>query len=264
MKNNFLFVAGPCAMESGVVQETAAELKCISEKLDIDFVFKVSFDKANRSSADSYRGLGFDKGMEILQEIKTKYNIRILTDVHETWQVEPVATIADIIQIPALLCRQTDLLEAADTTGKIINIKKGQFYAYHDIQYFFAKCKNAYKDNRLYVTERGTFFGYNDLVVDMRGLPVMRKQVPVLFDATHSVQRPSSEHGISGGDRSLIPYLARGAVMVGVDGLYMEVHPCPEKALSDGAVQFPLSKVENFWREILEVRALQVKLDSRP
>lgn len=255
----FVLIAGPCIIEDGPATLRAAEgIKAITESLDIGFIFKCSYDKANRTSVDSYRGPGLAEGLEILQTVKETLSVPILTDVHCTSDVERVAEVADIIQIPALLSRQTDLLIAAASTGKPVNIKKGQFMAPHDMEKAAQKIIGQ-GNEKVILTERGTTFGYNNLVVDFRSLPIMRSLgYPVFFDATHSVQLPAALSSASGGDREMIPYLARAAVAVGVDGLFMEVHPNPDKALCDGPNSLALDALEPLLKELQELDRLSI------
>lgn len=229
-------LAGPCAIESQeILDETAQGLKEITKELDINFVFKSSFDKANRSSLTSFRGPGMEKGLQMLQQVKEKYDLPIVTDIHEPAQAKEVAKVADIIQIPAFLCRQTDLLVSAGKTDKIINIKKGQFLAPEQMKSLIKKVEDAGNKN-IMVTDRGTTFGYNNLVVDFRGIPIMKEfGYPVVFDATHSVQLPGANGTSSGGDRRFVPTLAKSAMASGADVLFFEIHPEPDKALCDGA-----------------------------
>ncbi|MBO6257008.1 3-deoxy-8-phosphooctulonate synthase [bacterium] len=229
-------LAGPCAIESQkILNETAQGLKEITKELDINFVFKSSFDKANRSSLTSYRGPGMEKGLKMLQEVKEKYDLPIVTDIHEPSQAKKVSEVADIIQIPAFLCRQTDLLVAAGKTNKIINIKKGQFLAPEQMKSLIKKVEDSGNKN-IMITDRGTTFGYNNLVVDFRGIPIMKEfGYPVVFDATHSVQLPGANGTSSGGDRRFVPTLAKSAMAAGADVLFFEIHPEPDKALCDGA-----------------------------
>lgn len=235
------FMAGPCVIEGhDKVMEEAKALKKISEEKGFSLVFKASFDKANRTSVKNFRGPGLEKGLEILAEVKKETGLPIVTDVHESWQVEKVAAVADVIQIPAFLCRQTDLLVEAGRSGRVINIKKGQFVAPETMAQAVAKVASTGNEN-IMLTERGATFGYGNLVVDMRSLSIMRRMgVPVIFDATHSVQLPSGQGSCSGGDRKFVPLLARAAVAAGVDGVFMEVHPDPEVALCDGPNSWPL------------------------
>ncbi|MBQ7388415.1 MAG: 3-deoxy-8-phosphooctulonate synthase [Paludibacteraceae bacterium] len=253
----FVLFAGPCVVESEkITLETAEVLKRICERLEIPLVFKSSFDKANRSSAFSPRGMGIERGLKVLQRIKSEFDLPIVTDVHEVWQCAEVADVADVLQIPAFLCRQTDLLMAAACTGRVVNVKKGQFLAPWEMKNVLEKMHEAGNDNVL-LCERGTTFGYNNLVVDMAGVAEMRSLgAPVVFDATHSVQKPCAQGTCSGGNRAAVPCLVRAAMAVGVDGLFAEVHPCPEKALSDTATQLPLSAVEELLTQAIEIDRL--------
>lgn len=242
-------LAGPCAIESqDILNKTAEKLKEITEKLDINFIFKSSFDKANRSSITSFRGPGMEKGLVMLEKVKKEFDLPIVTDIHTPDQAAPVAEVADILQIPAFLCRQTDLLVAAAKTGKVVNIKKGQFLAPEQMGPLIKKVEDSGNSNIL-VTDRGTTFGYNNLVVDFRGIPVMQEfGYPVVFDATHSVQLPGANGCSSGGDRRFVPYLAKAAMAVGADSLFFEIHPEPDKALCDGANMVPLDKAEALFK----------------
>ena len=250
----FTVIAGPCAIENkDICFQVAEVLKDIQEKnSDIRIVFKSSFDKANRSSVYSFRGVGLDEGLKILQEVKENFNLPILTDIHETYQAKPVGEVVDIIQIPAFLCRQTDLLLEAAKTGKEINVKKGQFLAPWDTKNIVEKLKYG-GAKKYYLTERGTTFGYNNLVVDYRGIPIMREFAPVIFDATHSVQLPGGAGNQSSGNREFAYPLAKAAISVGVDGLFFEVHPNPEKALSDKDTQIKLSDFPNMLDNLLKL-----------
>jgi 2-dehydro-3-deoxyphosphooctonate aldolase (KDO 8-P synthase) len=242
--------AGPCAAESfDICYETGAKVKELCKQLDIDYVFKSSFDKANRTSSGSYRGPSREQGLEILSRVKKELNVPIVTDVHESYQCEEVATVVDVLQIPAFLCRQTDLLKAAARTGKAVKIKKGQFMAPEDMKYAVDKVRGEGNTN-VFLTERGASFGYHTLVVDMRSLPIMRQYSPVIFDVTHSIQQPGGKGGSSGGQREFAPHLARAAAAVGVDGFFIETHPNPEKALSDGPNMVPLHEMEDFLKMI--------------
>jgi 2-dehydro-3-deoxyphosphooctonate aldolase (KDO 8-P synthase) len=253
----FLFIAGPCVLESeALAREVAAALKEIAGRLSISFVFKSSFDKANRTSLDSYRGPGMDEGLEILADIRRDYNVPVISDIHETRQVERASAVLDVLQIPAFLCRQTDLLVAAAKSKKAINLKKGQFVSPWDMANAVNKIRASGNKN-LMLCERGFALGYNNLVVDMRALPVMRSLgCPVIFDATHSVQLPGGSGGSSGGQREFIPPLARAAVAAGLDGIFMEVHPRPEKALCDGPNSMPLELVEPLLQKLLKIHAV--------
>ncbi len=250
-------LAGPCVIESqGIIDDVAKTLKEITTKLGINYVFKASFDKANRSSIESFRGPGIDKGLSMLQSVKDKYNVPVVTDIHTPEQAEIVAEVADILQIPAFLCRQTDLLVAAAKTGKIVNIKKGQFLSPEQMGSLVKKVESVGNHNIL-LTDRGTSFGYNNLVVDFRSVPIMHKfGYPVVFDATHSVQLPGANGNCSGGDRTFVPPLAKAAMGAGADVLFFEVHPDPDKALSDGPNMVPLSQAEELFkvcRDIFEL-----------
>jgi len=237
--------AGPCAAESyDICMEVGSAVKAICSELDINYVFKASFDKANRTSVDSYRGPGLDDGLKLLQKVKDNLGVPIVTDIHESHQVDAVAEVADVLQIPAFLCRQTDLIVAAAKTGKLVNIKRGQYMAPADMQYSVNKVLGS-GNNNVALTERGSSFGYHNLVVDMRALPIMRQYSPVIFDCTHSVQQPGGQGGSSGGQREFVPYLARAAAAVGVDGFFVETHPNPDQALSDGPNMVKLSDMKN-------------------
>ena len=248
----FLF-GGPCVIESeDLVMEIAKKMKEITKKLGIQYVFKASFDKANRSSIHSYRGPGLEKGLEILSRVKEKYGLPVVSDIHEPWQCKEAATVLDVLQIPAFLCRQTDLLIAAGETGKAINIKKGQFLAPWDMKNVVKKFEEIGNPN-IMLCERGSSFGYNTLSVDMRGLLEMRKfGYPVVFDATHSVQAPGGQGETSGGNSSFVYPLARAAVAVGVDGIFAEIHPEPSKALSDGPNMLRLDEIEEVLTKLIE------------
>lgn len=237
-----VLIAGPCVIESeDLCMEVASKAIEITNRLGIPYVFKASFDKANRTSVESFRGPGIDKGLEVLSAVKARFKIPVLTDIHEPWQAKPVGEVVDILQIPAFLCRQTDLIVAAAQTGKCVNIKKGQFLAAWDMKNSVGKAKSA-GNNNISLTERGNSFGYNMLVVDMCGLPAMRALgCPVVFDATHAVQRPGGLGNASGGAREYVPHLVRAAVAVGVDALFMEIHPDPQNALCDAASMLSLA-----------------------
>jgi len=250
-----LLIAGPCVLESAeIVKDIALEMKAIAARLGVSYVFKASFDKANRTSPASFRGPGPEKGLRILGRLREEMGVPVLSDIHEPAQAEQAAAVLDILQIPAFLCRQTDLLAAAARTGKVVNIKKGQFVSPWDMVHAVDKVRGV-GNERILLTERGTSFGYNNLVVDMRSLPVMRSLgFPVIFDATHSVQLPGAAGSCSGGQREFIPALARAAMAAGIDGLFFEVHPDPDKALCDGANSLPLAEVEPLLRQLLAVR----------
>ncbi len=244
--DKMVLFAGPCAAESyDICMETGSHVKEICRTLGIDYVFKASFDKANRTSGSSYRGPSLDQGLEILNRVRRDLNVPVVTDVHESVQCAEVATVADVLQIPAFLCRQTDLLKAAARTGKPVKIKKGQFMAPEDMKYAVDKVRGEGNEN-VFLTERGSSFGYHNLVVDIRSLPVMRQFTPVVFDVTHSVQQPGGMGGSSGGQRQFAPFLARAAAAAGVDGFFIETHPRPERALSDGPNMIPLQTMEDF------------------
>ncbi|MCR5834240.1 MAG: 3-deoxy-8-phosphooctulonate synthase [Selenomonadaceae bacterium] len=249
-----VLLAGPCVLEgyerSLMIGRRAKE---IAERLGIPYIFKASFDKANRSSIESYRGPGLEEGLKILADIKRELNVPIVTDIHESYQAARVAEVADILQIPAFLCRQTDLLVAAAKTGKVVNVKKAQFLSAKDMTNVVGKLR-ASGTEKILLTERGTSFGYNNLVVDMRGLPIMRGfNCPVIFDGTHSVQLPGGAGTKSGGQREFVEYLVRGACAVGIDGLFLEVHDKPEEGLSDGANMIPLDKLEKLLADALAI-----------
>ena len=250
----FVLIAGPCAIESEeMTLQVASTLKDICLELGIHLIFKSSFDKANRSSVNSPRGVGMERGLAILQRVKTELNLPIVTDVHESWQCAPVAQVADMLQIPAFLSRQTDLLVAAAKTGKIVNVKKGQFMAPWDMKNVVTKLQEAGNENIL-LCERGTSFGYNNLVVDMTGLVEMRQYgYPIVFDATHAVQKPGGQGTSTGGNRDMVPYLMRAALAVGVDAIFAEVHPDPDNAFSDGPNQIHLSKIKTILSQAIAI-----------
>lgn len=250
----FQLIAGPCVIENEkLVMDVAEKIKEITDTLKIDFYFKASFDKANRTSIDSFRGIGMERGLEVLQKVKDCYNIKICTDVHEPYQAEPAAKVADIIQIPAFLCRQTDLLVAVAKTGRLINVKKAQFLAPWDMKNVIKKIEDSGNTN-IMLCERGTSFGYNNLVVDMTGLVEMKKfGYPVVFDATHSVQKPGGQGDSTGGNREYVEYLAKAALAVGADALFMEVHPDPDHALSDGPNMVRLDELEAMLKRLMKV-----------
>jgi 2-dehydro-3-deoxyphosphooctonate aldolase (KDO 8-P synthase) len=250
-----LLIAGPCALESEeLARRVAGEMQEICGRLGISYVFKASFDKANRTSLDSYRGPGLDEGLSILSKIREELQVPVISDVHDVSQVAPAAEVLDILQIPAFLCRQTDLLVAAAQTGKPINLKKGQFVSPWDMENGVNKLRGA-GGTKIMLVERGASFGYNNLVVDMRALPVMRGfDCPVIFDATHSVQLPGGAGGSSGGQREFIAPLSRAAMAAGIDGLFMEVHPDPDKALCDGPNSMPLDAIEQLLIQLLRIQ----------
>lgn len=240
-----IFIAGPCVIESQELLDTVAEtLVRINKKLGTDIFFKSSFDKANRTSIRSFRGPGLDKGLQMLADVKSKYGLKLLTDIHESYQADPVGEVVDVIQIPAFLCRQTDLLVSAAKTGRIINIKKAQFLSGRDMQYPVEKAKDA-GARKIWLTERGNSFGYNNLVVDFRNIPDMQEIVPtVIMDCTHSVQRPGAGNGITSGDRRFVPAMALAAKAFGANGYFFEVHPDPDRGLSDGPNMLELKQLE--------------------
>ena len=254
---NLAFIAGPCVIESAEgATELAEKLVKLAKSMKVPLVFKASFDKANRSSIDAYRGPGIVEGLAILKSIKERFNVPILTDVHEPWQCEKVAEVADILQIPAFLCRQTDLVVAAALTGKVVNIKKGQFMAPEDLVNVIEKITVS-GNRKILLTERGASFGYRTLVADMRSLLIMREMgYPVIFDATHSVQRPGGLGKGSGGDGRWAPALARAAVATGVDGVFMETHMNPPEALSDAANAIAFAKIKKLWQQLLAIHAV--------
>ncbi|HPA34883.1 MAG TPA: 3-deoxy-8-phosphooctulonate synthase [Chitinophagales bacterium] len=253
--NTFFLIAGPCVVESeDICFEIAEQLVAVTTALNIPFVFKASFKKANRSKLDSFSTIGEEKALQILSDVKSRFGVQILTDVHETTDCDKVKDIADIIQIPAFLCRQTELLIAAGKTGKTINIKKGQFVNADMMRHAAAKVASTGNPN-IWLTERGTMFGYNDLIVDFRNIPWMKQLgYPVVFDATHSVQQPNGNNGISGGKPEFIETLAKCAIAAGVDGIFLETHPNPGKALSDGTNMLPLNEVQLLLEKLLRIR----------
>mgnify|MGYP000945401400 FL=1 len=246
------FIAGPCVIESQELLYTVAEkLVEINQKLEVDIIFKASFDKANRTSISSFRGPGLERGLDMLANVKSKYGLKLLTDIHESYQAEVVGQVVDVLQIPAFLCRQTDLLVAAAQTGKVVNIKKAQFLSGSDMKYPVEKAKEA-GAAEVWLTERGNTFGYNNLVVDFRNIPDMKEIVPtVIMDCTHSVQRPGAMGGKTGGDRRFVPSMALAAKAFGATGYFFEVHPNPDKGLSDGPNMLELDKLENLIANLL-------------
>jgi 2-dehydro-3-deoxyphosphooctonate aldolase (KDO 8-P synthase) len=251
-------IAGPCVVESrGLVFDTAGRLKEIARDLGVPFIFKASYDKANRSSGASFRGLGMEKGLEILAEVRSELGVPVLTDVHAVEEIPQVAQVVDVLQTPAFLCRQTDFIRAAASAGRPVNIKKGQFLAPSDMKNVVDKARQASGRDNILVCERGASFGYHNLVSDMRSLAILRETgCPVVFDATHSVQLPGGQGSASGGQREFVPVLARAAVASGVAGLFMETHPNPEKALSDGPNAWPLGMMRELLETLKELDAL--------
>ena len=265
---DLFLIAGPCVIESEEHALFMAEvIKGVTRSLNFPFIFKASYDKANRTSIRSFRGPGLTEGLRILKKVKNEVHVPVLTDVHEKDDVPKVAEVADILQIPAFLCRQTDLVVAAAMTERVVNIKKGQFVSPWDMKHVVEKCHSAGND-KVFVTERGASFGYNNLVVDMRSLAIMRKFVPVVFDATHSVQLPSASenggHAVSGGQPEYIPLLARAAVAAGIDGIFMEVHDNPKEAKSDGANALESTKLRGVLKELLAVQTAFASAHATP
>lgn len=256
----FFLIAGPCVIESRQMAfDTAGQLKEITRALGINFIYKSSFDKANRTSGKSFRGLGMEKGLEILADVKREIGVPVLTDIHEIDEVEPVAAVVDVLQTPAFLCRQTDFISACARSGKPVNIKKGQFLAPHEMKNVIDKARAAAReaglpDDQFMACERGVSFGYNNLVSDMRSLAIMRETgCPVVFDATHSVQLPGGQGASSGGQREFVPVLSRAAIAVGIAGLFMETHPNPAEALSDGPNAVPLGRMKELLATLIEL-----------
>jgi 2-dehydro-3-deoxyphosphooctonate aldolase (KDO 8-P synthase) len=251
----FFLIAGPCVIESEALAiDTAGQLKELTGSLGIPFIYKSSYDKANRSSSKSYRGLGMEQGLAILSKVRKQIGVPVLTDVHEAEDINAVAAAVDVLQTPAFLCRQTDFIQAVVAAGKPVNIKKGQFLAPHDMKNVVDKAVEAGGRERILVCERGVSFGYNNLVSDMRSLAIMRETgCPVVFDATHSVQLPGGQGTRSGGQREFVPVLARAAVATGIAGLFMETHPDPDKALSDGPNAWPLGRMKSLLQTLMEL-----------
>ena len=254
----FFLMAGPCVIESEMcIEEVSGTLKAMTDELGIPFIFKASFDKANRSSQHSFRGVGIDQGLAILEKVKKQLGVPVVTDVHEDTPLEVVASVVDVLQTPAFLCRQTNFIQRVARCGLPVNIKKGQFLAPWDMQHVVEKAKSV-GNSHIMVCERGVSFGYNNLVSDMRSLGIMRKTTgcPVVFDATHSVQLPGGLGGASGGQREFVPLLARAAIAAGIDGLFMETHPDPDNALSDGPNSWPLHKMKALLTHLCELDAV--------
>ena len=246
------FIAGPCVIESAELLDTVAErLTAVNRRLGVDIIFKASFDKANRTSLRSFRGPGIDKGLQMLSDVRSKWGLRLLTDIHEAWQAEPAGQVVDVLQIPAFLCRQTDLLVAAAKTGKTVNIKKAQFLSGADMRYPYEKARESGAAD-IWLTERGNSFGYNNLVVDFRNIPDMLAIAPtVVMDCTHSVQRPGAANGTTGGNREFVPAMARAAKAFGANGFFFEVHPDPDRAKSDGPNMLRLDDLEPLVAELI-------------
>lgn len=262
LEQPFFLIAGPCVIESEqLVMDVAGQLKQITQALNIPFIFKSSFDKANRSSHESYRGMGMEKGLAILEKVRKTLDVMVLTDVHEDTPLKEVASVVDVLQTPAFLCRQTNYIQKVAACGIPVNIKKGQFLAPWDMQHVVNKAKAMGNEN-IMVCERGAMFGYNNLVSDMRSLAIMREtQCPVVFDATHSVQLPGGKGSSSGGQREFIPVLARAAIAVGIAGVFMETHPNPDQALSDGPNSWPLSKMASLLEQLQEIDRISKSVD---
>ena len=268
LKHRFFLIAGPCVIESEQsALDIAGELKQISSALGIPFIYKSSFDKANRSSGTSFRGLGMEKGLEILARVKREIGVPVLTDIHDISEIEPVSKVVDVLQTPAFLCRQTDFIRACAQSGKPVNFKKGQFLSPHEMLNVIDKARAAAAEvnlpDQFMVCERGASFGYNNLVSDMRSLSILREaKAPVVFDATHSVQLPGGQGNTSGGQREFVPVLARAAVAVGISGLFMETHPDPAKALSDGPNAVPLNRMKELLESLVAIDSVVKKTGS--
>jgi len=268
LQHRFFLIAGPCVIESEESAiDIAGELKEITSALQIPFIYKSSFDKANRSSGTSFRGLGIERGLEILAKVKREIGVPVLTDIHDISEIEPVAKVVDVLQTPAFLCRQTDFIRACAQSGKPVNFKKGQFLSPHEMLNVIEKARVAAAEKNLpdqfMVCERGASFGYNNLVSDMRSLAILRQShAPVVFDATHSVQLPGGQGNSSGGQREFVPVLARAAVAVGIGGLFMETHPDPAKALSDGPNAVPLNRMRELLESLVAIDSVVKKTGS--
>ena len=261
--STFFLLAGPCVIEDETSPLKIAEaLKDITDKLEIPFVFKASYRKANRSRLDSFTGIGDEKALKVLYEVKKRFNLPIVTDIHEVNEAKIASEVADVLQIPAFLCRQTDLLVAAAKTNKIVNIKKGQFLSAESMRFTLDKVLQS-GNNNVILTDRGTFFGYQDLIVDVRSIPIMKSfNVPVVMDITHSLQKPNQTAGVSGGDPQMIETIARASIAVGADGIFMETHPNPNEAKSDGKNMLELSKVENLLIKLKQLKQTINEIDN--
>ena len=261
--STFFLLAGPCVIEDETSPlKIAEELKDITDKLEIPFVFKASYRKANRSRLDSFTGIGDEKALKVLYEVKKRFNLPIVTDIHEVNEAKIASEVADVLQIPAFLCRQTDLLVAAAKTNKIVNIKKGQFLSAESMRFTLDKVLQS-GNNNVILTDRGTFFGYQDLIVDVRSIPIMKSfNVPVVMDITHSLQKPNQTAGVSGGDPQMIETIARASIAVGADGIFMETHPNPNEAKSDGKNMLELSKVENLLIKLKQLKQAINEIDN--
>jgi len=260
----FVLIAGPCVIEDETkTRETALFLKEITARLPVPFIFKASYDKANRTSLKGFRGPGIEEGLAVLESIRRDFDIPVLSDVHRFEEIERAAEVLDVVQIPAFLCRQTDFVMEVARASRVVNVKKGQFLSPWEVANIVEKVRAAGNENLL-ITERGTTFGYNNLVADFRSLPILRRMgYPVVFDATHSVQLPGASGTASGGQRSMVPYLARAAAAVGVDGIFMEVHPCPDEALCDGPNSVSLDSLEDLLLTLAEIDGLVKKKESK-
>lgn len=253
---NFFLIAGPCAVESkAIVFEIAEQVSAMCDELEIPYIFKASYDKANRTRLDSFRSIGKEKALDILREVKEKFQIPILTDIHRPEEAEWAAQVADVLQIPAFLCRQTDLLIAAGETGKTVNIKKGQFLATQGMKYAMEKVQST-GNQKIMLTERGTSFGYGDLIVDFRNIPKMKQLATTVLDCTHAIQQPNTERGVTGGQPQMIATLAQAGIATGVDGIFIETHPQPKSALSDGANMLPTCSLKPILSKLSSIKEI--------